>query len=348
MSLTAIDAFCGAGGLSLGLSAAGFDVRLGFDNDPRCIETLRANTHRIRHAAMLADVRELTGSGLFRASGIAAGQTLDLLAGGPPCQGFSVQRTIGEDVDERNLLVDYYGDLLLETRPRALLLENVPGLGGKRGRHTLDRFKERLTAAGYSCHERVLDAQDYGVPQRRRRLFVVGLRSGAEFEWPPPMRGTPPTVREVIGDLPSPPANGEEHPSLPGHRADRLSMRNKERLSALRPGQGRTHLPDELLADCHKIDASVVGHRNVYGRMEWDSVAPTITARFDSFTRGQFGHPEELRSISLLEGALLQSFPADYKFVGTKVERARQIGNAVPPRLAEHLGKAIARALVGE
>jgi DNA (cytosine-5)-methyltransferase 1 len=116
---------------------------------------------------------------------------------------------------------------------------------------------------------------------------------------------------------------------------------NLKRIQALKPGQGREYLPDELLADCHKIDSSVIGYRNVYGRMAWDAVAPTITARFDSFTRGKFGHPEQDRSISLREGALLQTFPMDFRFIGTKVDIARQIGNAVPPVLAEQIGISI-------
>ena len=109
----------------------------------------------------------------------------------------------------------------------------------------------------------------------------------------------------------------------------------------MKEGQGRDDLPKELLADCHKIDSSVIGYRNVYGRMAWDEVAPTITARFDSFTRGKFGHPSQPRSISLREGALLQTFPSDFSFVGNKVEVARQIGNAVPPLLAEQIGRSI-------
>ena len=120
-----------------------------------------------------------------------------------------------------------------------------------------------------------------------------------------------------------------------------MSELNIRRLKALKPGEGRDSLPYELLAECHRIDSSVIGHRNVYGRMAWDDVAPTITARFDSFTRGKFGHPEQLRSISLREGAMLQTFPQDFMFVGSKVEVARQIGNAVPPLLAEKIGRSI-------
>ena len=114
---------------------------------------------------------------------------------------------------------------------------------------------------------------------------------------------------------------------------------------AIKEGQARDDLPKHLLADCHKLSSDAIGHRNVYGRMAWDKVAPTITARFDSFTRGKFGHPTQLRSISLLEGALLQTFPRNFKFAGTKVEIARQIGNAIPPNFAAAIGRALAKAI---
>jgi DNA (cytosine-5)-methyltransferase 1 len=343
---TCVDAFCGAGGLSLGLVAAGFNVLLGFDLDPVCMSTLKANPRRVRHPVLTADVRSMLGGKLLEIIGMKSGQ-LDLLAGGPPCQGFSVQR-IGDDTDDRNLLVNDYADLILEVRPRLFLMENVAGLGGKRGQAILQRFVNRIGTEGYIIHQRTVDAQEYGVPQRRRRLIIVGERCEipfSRFHWPSRLEGSPPTVRDTIGHLPPPPPNGVDHPDLPGHRADRLSRMNRLRLEALQEGQGRTHLPDSLLAACHRVSADVVGHRNVYGRMAWDEVAPTITARFDSFTRGKFGHPEQVRTISLLEGALLQTFPRDYRFVGSKVEVARQIGNAVPPRLAAALGRAVRSAL---
>ncbi len=347
-SISAIDAFCGAGGLSIGLSAVGFDILLGFDLDKKCIETLRSNPKIIRHIALQADVKDMLGGELLKKSGLTKGE-LDLLAGGPPCQGFSVQRTIGGDRDARNLLVDDYGDLIAEVEPRFFLMENVPGIGGKRGREIVDRFKERMSSIGYFCHERILDAQDFGVPQRRRRFIVVGekiLNQGPLFEWPKKNRSSSiNSVRTTIGHLPFPPVDGGDHPDFFGHRSDRLSEKNKARLMALKEGQARDDLPEHLLADCHKVSSDVIGHRNVYGRMSWDDVAPTITARFDSFTRGKFGHPEQLRSISLLEGALLQTFPENYRFSGTKVDIARQIGNAVPPKFAAAIGRSIAKAL---
>jgi len=347
-SFTAIDAFCGAGGLSIGLAKVGFDILLGFDLDKKCIETLKLNSKTIRHTTIHSDVKDMLGGGLLKHAGIGKGE-LDLLAGGPPCQGFSVQRTIGGDRDSRNLLVDDYGDLIAEAEPRFFLMENVPGIGGKRGRETLDRFKDRMTNIGYFCHEKILDAQDYGVPQRRRRLIVVGEKItaiGTIFEWPKIVRAKASnTVRGTIGHLPAPPTDGSDHPDFVGHRSDRLSELNKARLMALNEGQARDDLPEHLLADCHRMSSDVIGHRNVYGRMTWDEVAPTITARFDSFTRGKFGHPDQLRSISLLEGALLQTFSESYHFSGTKVDIARQIGNAVPPRFAAAIGLSIAKAI---
>ncbi len=202
------------------------------------------------------------------------------------------------------------------------------------------------TSLGYTVHKRRLDAQDYGVPQRRRRVFIVGERNGkgfSHFEWPPPItpEGHRQTVRQTILSLPQPPDDGTDHPSFPDHRRDMISETNKQRLRALAPGQGRDFLPYELRVKAHRVSSSVIGHRYVYGRMKWDEVAPTITARFDSFTRGKFGHPEQLRTISLREGALLQTFPLDFRFVGNKVEIARQIGNAVPPNLGAEIGSAI-------
>lgn len=347
-SMTAIDAFCGAGGLTIGLLRVGFEILLGFDLDEKCIETILKNPKTSQHVVLQSDVKNMLGGKLLKKAGLKKG-ALDLLAGGPPCQGFSVQRTIGGDRDVRNLLVDDYGDLINEIRPRFFLMENVPGIGGNRGREIVERFKEKMSSIGYFCHEKILDAQDFGVPQRRRRFLVVGEKitpHGPFFVWPPKKRpGAINSVRTAIGHLPPPPSNGKDHPDFFGHRSDRLSDKNKARLMAIKEGQARDDLPKHLLADCHKLSSDAIGHRNVYGRMAWDKVAPTITARFDSFTRGKFGHPTQLRSISLLEGALLQTFPRNFKFAGTKVEIARQIGNAIPPNFAAAIGRALAKAI---
>lgn len=337
---TCIDSFCGAGGLGLGLQRAGFDIRLSFDIDDLCIKTIRENDKYFDHPAVTADISDMLNGKALEICGMERGE-LFLLAGGPPCQGFSVQRR-GSDIDPRNQLVFKYAKLVDELYPKYFVMENVTGIAGKRGKTILEQLIDELGDIGYEVHINLLDAQDYGAPQRRKRYIIVGERldMGVHYVYPKTV-GVHRTVRDTIGSLPEPPIDGSDYPGMPLHRRDKLSDVNLKRIQALKPGQGREFLPDELLADCHKIDSSVIGYRNVYGRMSWDEVAPTITARFDSFTRGKFGHPDQDRSISLREGALLQTFPEDFNFCGNKVDVARQIGNAVPPVLAEQIGRSI-------
>jgi len=339
---TAVDCFSGAGGLSLGLQNAGFEILLSFDNDVKCIETQKSNAKYFNHPAVAIGIEDILDGELLRRLILERGE-LFLLAGGPPCQGFSIQR-IGEDEDIRNELVMKYIQLIKEIYPQYFIMENVPGINGKRGKKILDAALKEAAGMGYWIHKKLIDAKDFQVPQRRKRIIIVGERMDGQmplFHFPVPTSNKIVTVREIIGSLPPPPDDGSDHPDIVHHRKDKLSAINKRRLNALKEGQGRDYLPDELLANAHKISSSVIGHRNVYGRMEWDKVAPTITARFDSFTRGQFGHPEQVRSITLREGALLQTFPMDFVFCGSKVDIARQIGNAVPPKMGEILGRQI-------
>lgn len=341
-----IDSFCGAGGLCLGLIDAGFDILYSFDIEAKAIATINANHKYFKgHKAETKDIYDVNPSELLKSLNLEAGE-LDLLAGGPPCQGFSIQR-IGADADKRNHLVGEYINKVIAIHPKIFILENVPGIEGKRGKSILQAALSKVEKAGYYIHEKILDAQDFGVPQRRRRVVIVGERKDHEmalFEYPEPTNHKV-TVRDTIAHLPEPPKDGSEHPDVTLHRRDKLSAKNIARLQALKAGQGRNFLPPELLADCHKISSNVIGHRNVYGRMPWDDVAPTITARFDSFTRGMFGHPEQDRSISLREGAMLQTFPEDFIFIGNKVEVARQIGNAVPVAMAKAIGLQIKKCL---
>lgn len=341
-----IDSFSGAGGLCLGLIEAGFDVLYSFDIDSKAIATINSNQVYFKgHKAEVRNIYDVNPQELLSSLNLQSGE-LDLLAGGPPCQGFSVQR-IGADTDERNHLVEEYMGKVIAIRPKMFILENVPGIEGKRGHDILHNALDKVKETGYFIHEKTLDAQEFGVPQRRRRVVIVGERKDHKvplFEYPQPNESRI-TVRDTIGSLPEPPVDGKEHPDVSLHRRDRLSDKNIARLQALKPGQGRDFLPPELLADCHKVSSNVIGHRNVYGRMPWDDVSPTITARFDSFTRGMFGHPEQDRSISLREGAMLQTFPVDFMFVGNKVDIARQIGNAVPVKMAKAIGLQIVRCL---
>lgn len=340
MKYTCIDSFCGAGGLGLGLLRAGFDILLSFDIEPKCIQTLALNKKYINHNIEVADINNMLNGALLQKCGLSRGE-LFLLAGGPPCQGFSVLRH-GEINDPRNQLVLSYAKLIDELYPFYFVMENVSGLGGKRGRAVLDELVTTVEKIGYNVHVRQVDAQTLGVPQRRRRYIIVGERKdlGNNYEYPKDL-GIRKTVRDTIGSLPTPPLDGTDHPSLPLHRRDKLSPTNLLRIRSIQQGQSSGDIPMELRANSRKPGGSGKGFPSVYGRMSWDDVAPTITARFDSFTRGKFGHPEDDRTISLREGALLQTFPMDYVFTGNKVDIARQIGNAVPPQMATCIGQSI-------
>lgn len=342
MTLRAIDLFCGAGGLSRGLCDAGFEIVAAVDSWETALRSYRANfpTHRV----LGSDASAVTPD-LFKVS-----TRLDLIAGGPPCQGFSIQR-IGNDLDDRNDLVLAFARIVSELRPRCFLMENVPGLLGRRGKHVVEKFTRMMVDSGYDMRHSIIDAADYGVPQNRKRVIFVGWDKNdlSQFTFPLPntTEGQRMTVREAIFDLPSPPQDFSPLPGDPLHRRIRLSAKNLERLRLIPPGGGFEDLPVEMRVDCHKSGAARIGHRSVYGRLAPDRPAATITARFDSFTRGKFGHPWDERNITLREGARLQGFPDSHEFYGTQEEVAAQIGNAIPPSLAYALGMALKRFLEG-
>ncbi len=341
MRLTALDLFCGAGGLTRGLVEAGFDVVAAVDNWEPALRSYGATFPD--HPVWKEDVTHLDGARL-RKQGLS--ESVDLVAGAPPCQGFSIQR-IGADEDGRNNLVLAFGRLVCELEPRMFLMENVPGLLGRRGKTIAARFVREMFAGGYETRSAILDAASFGVPQTRRRVFFVGWRQGllTDFAFPEPLltENRFRTVREAIEDLPSPPEDFSPTPSDRLHRRIRLSPKNLERLALIPPGGGFEDLPPDLRVNCHRNGAARIGHRYVYGRLDPDRPAGTITARFDSFTRGRFAHPWENRNISLREGARLQNFPDDHVFFGTQEEIAAQIGNAIPPLLARAVCGAVLR-----
>lgn len=327
-----IDCFCGAGGLSLGFEKAGFQVEYAFDIDEAAIRTYKKNPKRHRGPAFVRDIYNVSRKSIEEDLGHALGK-IDVVIGGPPCQGFSVQRR-GDNADPRNQLVLEYVRLLKEIRPRFFIMENVGGILSERGKPFVKALFDNMQAEGYVIRQEKLLASDFGVPQDRRRVIIVGeLTDGREtaFAYPTPDTGAKKTVREAIADL----MDADEN-AVPNHKSDKLSPVNLERIRAIREGQGHDSLPEELQLPCHTKNS---GHRHLdtYGRMAWDQPSPTITARFDSFSRGRFGHPVLDRTITLREGARLQTFPDDFEFVGSKVEVARQIGNAVPPLLAERI-----------
>lgn len=344
MTLVALDLFCGAGGLSRGLVEAGFRVVGAVDSWAPAARSYSKNFPD--HPCLQADVASIDEATLAR---MGLPTSVDLVAGGPPCQGFSIQR-IGADSDERNDLVLAFGRVVAAARARAFIMENVRGLLGARGRPTLDRFLNLMAGQGYEVECRVLDAAEFGVPQTRQRVFVVGIRKDVRgrFSFPKPIAGRAKTVSEALANLPSPPDDFSPSPHDPLHRRTRLSELNRRRIELVPPGGGFEDLPVELRVDCHKAGAQRIGHRAVYGRLHPDRPASTITARFDSFTRGRFGHHAEPRNLTLREGARLQGFPDDHIFLGTQEEIAALIGNAVPPPLALAVAYAVHRTLKGQ
>jgi DNA (cytosine-5)-methyltransferase 1 len=336
-----IDAFCGAGGLALGLRQAGFDDAVSFDADEHAVETFRTN---ISPRVFVARAQDICGKDLLKRAEID-GQ-LDLFAGGPPCQGFSKQKRGAHLGDERNSLVLEFARLVRETSPRFFLLENVDQLGKKRGRGFLADVQDELQ--NYVLFPHFYNSADYGLAQTRIRFVIIGRRRdvAAGYRVPVPTVTQWVTVGDVLSGLPEPPENYSEHPYFPNHYRARVTPINIKRFSYVPQGGGWWDIPDKLRLQCHRnVDRGSGGWPDVYGRLKLDGQAPTLTAGFDSFTRGRYGHPLYDRPLTPREAARLQGFPDNYRFYGTRWHVRSQIGNAVPPPLAMVIGASIRRSL---
>jgi len=339
--LTCIEGFCGAGGMSLGLKQAGFDVRLAFDINENAVETYNQNIGN--HCEKL-DASIVSGKFLLEKAGIKT--RLDLFSGGPPCQGFSKQKRGAHLLeDDRNKLVLEYSRLVNELKPRAFLFENVEIFGQKRGKDLISEIKVKLF--NYNIYTYFICSSDFGVAQKRGRFIMIGIDK-SEGEIVPKLLKSDKafTIRDVIGQLPPPPEDYKEHPDIPNHIKCKITKINEERFSHVPPGGGWKDIPYDLRLKCHqKVDTASGGWPDVYGRLEWDKQCPTITAGFDSFTRGRYGHPSQDRAITLREGAMLQGFPINYRFYGNRDAIRLQIGNAVPPPVSYAAGTAIINCL---
>lgn len=339
--LTCIEGFCGAGGMSLGLKQAGFDVRLAFDISENAVKTYNENIGN--HCEKL-DASVVSGKYLLEKAGITT--RLDLFSGGPPCQGFSKQKRGAHLLDDdRNKLVLEYSRLVNELRPRAFLFENVEIFGQKRGKDLIDEIKIKLF--NYNIYTYFICSSDFGVAQKRGRFLMIGIDKSEGNNIPKLLKSdTTLTIRDVIGQLPPPPEDYKEHPDIPNHIKCKITKINEERFSHVPPGGGWKDIPYDLRLKCHqKVDVTSGGWPDVYGRLEWEKQCPTITAGFDSFTRGRYGHPSQDRAITLREGAMLQGFPINYRFYGTRDAIRLQIGNAVPPPVSYAAGTAIINCL---
>jgi DNA (cytosine-5)-methyltransferase 1 len=342
--LTGIELFSGAGGMSLGLLRAGIDVRLAFDLNPQAVKTYNRN---IANHCRVMDASRVTGTQLLDLAGLSK-TGVDVVSGGPPCQGFSKQKRGAHLVtDKRNSLVLEFSRIVDETHARAFIFENVEIFGQKRGDELIDEIRQRLTM--YQIYTYFVSSSDFGLAQKRGRFLMIGI-GRSEGSIIPVLEVTKEirTVRDAISDLPAPPADYTEHPLYPNHVKCRITKLNEERFSHVPPGGGWQDIPESLRLPCHQnADIKSGGWPDVYGRLAWDGQCPTITAGFDSFTRGRYGHPEQNRSLTLREGARLQGFPDDFRFCGTRHDVRLQIGNAVAPPVAKAAGEAVLRVLCG-
>lgn len=339
----AIEGFCGPGGMTLGLSQAGFTVALSFDMDQRAVETHLKN---LSCPCIPADASKLTGKGLRKLASISP-KELALFAGGPPCQGFSKQKRGAHLGDDRNDLILEYVRLVKELNPRFFLLENVAIFGQKRGSVYLQQMGQILQ--NYKIFPKFYNSADYGLAQTRERFIVVGKRLDQKttFRSPIPTVTKRKTVGDILAGLPEPPEDYSSHPDFPNHQRARVTEINIKRFSFVPQGGGWQNIPHEYRLECHKkVDISSGGWPDVYGRLRWDGQCPTITGGFDSFSRGRYGHPLNDRPLTAREAARLQGFPDDFVFCGTRGDIRSQIGNAVPPPLAEAVGREIMRSLL--
>jgi len=354
--MNAVDLFAGAGGLSLGLIQAGIDVMLANEIEPDFAQTYRLN-HPQTHLCE-GDIAEIDFSKEIERLGLA-GQ-IDLVAGGPPCQGFS---TVGkkELADPRNSLFQQFLRCVDELQPTLVLFENVAGFISMYQGAVYNELIEEFTRRGYACDAKILNPVDFGLPQHRKRTIVLGSRGQQIIEWPQLTHGRgvglfettrePVTLIEAISDLPpigpcgsadtylTEPLNDyqkllrEGTKILSEHNCANYGPRMRKILSMIPPGGTVQDLPAELQPKGY--------FANTYARLIADQPAPTITRNFGTPSSSRCVHPFQNRALSTREGARLQGFPDSYHFTGSKTSKNLQIGNAVPPLLGKLLGKSL-------
>ncbi len=330
-----IDLFCGVGGLTHGLSRGGIRVVAGIDIDATCRYPYEANNSArfIEH-----DIARLTPDEITPYYEEA---DYTLLAGCAPCQPFSTYSRSGRNREYESQwpLVSSFGGLVEAIQPDLVTMENVPQLAD----HPV--FSELLASlSGYTNWWKIVECAALGIPQTRKRLVLLASRIGKDSLSLVEGTQQEATVRQTIGMLPPIDAGGI-HPEDELHMASSLSPLNLARIRASRPGGTWRDWPDELQAACHRKSSGAT-YPSVYGRMEWDRPAPTITTQCFGYGNGRFGHPEQHRAISLREAAMLQTFPADYSFAPAGAsfkfnKMGRLIGNAVPVRLGEVIAQSL-------
>ncbi|OGU17489.1 MAG: DNA (cytosine-5-)-methyltransferase [Ignavibacteria bacterium GWB2_35_12] len=337
---SAIDVFCGIGGLSYGLKEAGIPVLAGIDLDNSCRYAFEEN---IKADFITKDISELRGSDILDKYW-SNKNNIKILVGCAPCQPFSSHSNKNKNKERSKKwhLLNEFKRLVEETNPEIISMENVPNLSNQQ---IFIDFVSYLEELNYNVSSSNIYCPDYGIPQKRRRLVLLASRL-APIEILPKTHEQQSYIstQQVIGNLPRV-ASGEICKSDPLHRTTKLTEINLQRIKASKPNGTWLDWKKELRLKCHK-KLSGDTYRSVYGRMSWDEPSPTITTQFYNYGTGRFGHPKQNRALTIREAALLQSFPLNYKFYDKEeniflTKLGTHIGNAVPPRLGYIIGKTI-------
>jgi DNA (cytosine-5)-methyltransferase 1 len=331
------DFFSGCGGTSLGFQNLGFDIIGALDSDEDSAHTFQ---HNFPNAKFLKkDIRQVAAQDLSEVLVSSKNSPL-LFCGCAPCQPFSNQRRMVSDKDNRKTLLSEFQRFIEYWKPDFIFLENVPGLQKiTKSDGVFSDFTLKLTELGYDFDTAVVQASHLGVPQIRKRFILIAATN--EYTISPissivnQREKLFPTTRDYIYDLP-PIDAGEQHTEIANHAAAKLSPENLIRIKHTPEGGDRRDWPAYLKSGCHK---KYKGHTDVYGRMRWDAPASTLTTRCISYSNGRFGHPEQDRAISVREAARLQTFPDSFIFTGSVTSCARQVGNAVPPLMAQKISE---------
>ena len=316
-----VDLFSGAGGLSLGFEMAGFNNVFSVEYDKKIAESYKKNfpTHNL----LVKDIQEITDDEIIT---LQHNQEVDVVIGGPPCQGFSLAGRIGRSFveDKRNYLFKEFVRVVKIIDPPMFVMENVARILSHNKGETIKELTNEFKKIGYNVQYKVLQAADYGVPQKRQRIFIVGTKN-KEFNFPTPI-GTTITVKEAIGDLP--PLKSGERSEVPNHFSMNHSSQMLKKMSYIGDGGNRNQIPEDLRPKTGDIRKYI----------RYDSQKPSVTVTGDM---RKIFHYEQNRALTAREGARIQSFPDNYKFVGGLQAINTQIGNAVPPILSIHLANRI-------